>query len=46
MNQMASGQRGESRGKEDYEPNKVVYYLVNEAKNQYVKTYPFLFIKS
>ena len=27
---------------EDYEPNKVIYYLVNEAKNQYVKTYPFL----
>ena len=27
---------------QDYEPNDVVYYLVNQAKNQYVKTYSFL----
>ena len=26
----------------DYEPNDVIYYLVNEAKKQYVKTYSFL----
>lgn len=27
---------------QNYEPNDVLYYLIDEAKNQYVKTYSFL----